>query len=72
MQITEALSGSAGLEGIRWMLTGTPLGELRRELGALLIDPGMLGPCRLRRVRFKPGRLTANYDVHIGAPGHDE
>src|SRR5207245_10061633 len=36
--------------------------------------PNMLGPCRLRRARFKPGRkLTAHYDVlvHIeGTEGH--
>lgn len=70
MHIAEALSGSAGLEGIRWVLTRAPLRALRRELGALLTDPGMLGPCYLRRVRFKPGhKLIAYYEVIIRAEG---
>ncbi len=71
MNVADALSGSAGLEGIRWMLNGTPLRALRRELGALLTAPDMLGSCQLRRVRFKPGQLLVYYDVHIGAEGDD-
>jgi len=70
MHIADALSGSAGLEGIRWMLTRAPLRALRGELGAMLTDPGMLGSCHLRRVRFKPGhKLIAYYDVNIRVGG---
>lgn len=71
MNLTEALSGSAGLEGIRWMLTGAPHRALRRELASLLATPGMLGPCYLRLARFRPARrLTAFYDVHIRIEGN--
>jgi hypothetical protein len=71
MNLADALSGRAGLEGIRWMLTRAPFRALRRELGALLIDPAMLGPCHLRRVRFKPGhKLLADYDATIRVEGN--
>ena len=71
MHIADALSGSAGLEGIRWMLTRAPLRALRHELAALLTDPGMLGSCYLRRVRFKPGhKLIAYYDATIRVAGN--
>jgi len=66
MNTADALSGIAGLEGIRWMLAGTPLRALRRELAALLTPPSRLGPSHLRLSRFSPGRkLEAFYDVHI-------
>ena len=69
MNLPDALSGRAKLEGIRWMLrSGAPRRALRRELSALLPASDMLGPCQLRYARFGPGRkLTAYYDalVHI-------
>ena len=65
------LSGDAKLEGVRWvLLSAAPRKALRNQLKALLFDPNLLGPCRLRRARFKPGRkLTAHYDVLVGTEG---
>ncbi len=70
MNMPDALSGSGGLEGIRWMLRGAPRRALRRELGTLLSAPNILGPCQLRRVRFKPGRkFIAWYDARVRRDG---
>src|SRR2546428_6073170 len=67
VNLVDALSGRAKLEGIQWMLrSGAPRRALRRELNALLLAPDMLGPCQLRYARFGPGRkLTAYYDALI-------
>src|SRR5437899_9248976 len=75
MNLADALSGRAKLEGIQWvLLSAAPRRALRDQLKVLLSAPTMLGPCRLRRARFKPGRkLTAHYDalVHIeGTEGY--
>ncbi len=75
MSIADMLSGPAKLEAIQWvLLSAAPRTVLTDQLKALLSAPNMLGPCRLRRARFKPGRkLTAHYDVlvHIeGTEGH--
>ena len=61
------LSGRAGAAGIQWLLFAPESRRaLRRELATLLDDRCALGPCRLRRAKFKPGRkLTAYYDVHL-------
>src|SRR5579864_3913184 len=70
MNIADALSENAGLEGSQWMLTGPPHRALRRELSAMLSAPTKIGPCRLRLARLKPGRrFTASYDVHVGIGG---
>jgi len=70
MNLADALSGSAGLDGIQWMLTGTPRRALRRELSALLTPPNMLGPCRLRSARLKPARrFVTFYDALIRVEG---
>ena len=71
MNLVDALSGHAKLEGIRWMLrSGAPRRALRRELCALLATPDMLGPCHLRYARFGPGReLTAHYDALVPIEG---
>ena len=73
MNLTDALSGRAKLEGIRWMLrSGAPRRALRRELRALLPAPDMLGPCQLRYARFGPGRkLTAYYDALVHVEGSE-
>src|SRR5437879_9425121 len=65
MSIADMLSGPAKLEAIQWvLLSAAPRRVLRDQLKALLSAPDMLGPCRLRRARFKPGRkLTGHYDV---------
>ena len=61
------LSGRAKLEGIQWLLRSAgPRRVLRDQLKSLLSNRSMLGPCRLRRAKFKPGRkLTAYYDALI-------
>src|SRR5690349_2218037 len=70
MNMADALSGSGGLEAIRWMLRGAPRRALRRELGTLLSAPNILGSCHLRRVRFKPGRkFIAWYDARVRRDG---
>src|SRR5207237_5988774 len=73
IDITDVLSGSAGVAGVQWALVGRPMRRvLRRELGRMLPDARILGPCRLRRAKYKPGRhLTAYFDVTIleGRPG---
>lgn len=48
------------------MLTRAPCKALRSELGALLAPPSMLGPCKLRLARLKPGRrFMVFYDAQI-------
>jgi len=71
VNIVDALSGRAKLEGIQWLLlSATPRRVLRDQLKSLLPAPNMLGPCRLRRVRFRPGRkLTAYYDARVRVEG---
>src|SRR6266849_1430347 len=71
MNIVAAPSGRAKLEGIQWLLlSATPRRVLRDQLKSLLPAPNMLGPCRLRRVRFRPGRkLTAYYDARVRVEG---
>ena len=67
MNLADSLSGCAGLEGIQWLLLApAPRRILRDQLKSLLSGRSMLGPCRLRRARFKPGRkLTAHYDALV-------
>ena len=71
MNLADALSGHAKLEGVQWvLLSAAPRRALRDQLKALLPAPNMLGPCRLRRARFKPGRkITAYYDVLVHIEG---
>ena len=71
MNVADALSWRAKLESLRWLLRGGPSRRaLRRELGALLPTPEMLGPCRLRYARVGPGRrLTGYYDALIRVEG---
>lgn|GEM_PF-836465 len=67
VRLQEALAGEAGIEGVCWVLGGRPMrGVIRDELRGLLSNPSDLGPCVLRRAKFKPGRkLTAYYDVGL-------
>ena len=67
MNVAEALSGRTRLDGIRWvLLSAAPRRALRDQLKAMLSAPAMLGPCRLRRAKFKPGRkLDAYYDALV-------
>lgn len=70
MNIVEALSGSAGLAGVQWILQGTPARKaLRRVLAQMSSEPDRLGPCRLQRAKFDPGRkLKAYYTVRLTPP----
>jgi aminoglycoside phosphotransferase (APT) family kinase protein len=66
-KLAEAISGRDGADGVRWVLQGPPLRQVvRRELRHALTEPELLGICRLRRARFRPGsRLSAWYDVGL-------
>lgn len=70
MELANVISGDAGLAGVRWLLLDRrPRRALRDELATMMEDPDLLGPCRLRRAKFKPGRkLTASYDVRLRDP----
>jgi hypothetical protein len=70
-RLTDALAGHGGAEGARWMLRApAPRALLRQQLAAMLPAGQPLGPCRLRRAKFKPGRrLNAWYDVDLGPAG---
>src|SRR5437879_12786001 len=71
MSFADMLSGPAKLEAIQWvLLSAAPRTVLTDQLKALLSAPNMLGPCHLRRARFKPGRkLTAHYEVLVHVEG---
>ena len=70
-RLAGALAGQDGAEGARWMLRASaPRALLRQQLAAMLPAGQPLGPCRLRRAKYKPGRrLNAWYDVDLGAAG---
>ena len=59
--------GREGLAGVQWALSGRPGRQaLRHGLASLLTDRARLGPCTLRRAKYKPGRkLTGYYDVAL-------
>jgi Ser/Thr protein kinase RdoA (MazF antagonist) len=73
MNFADALSGRAKAEGIQWLLlSAVPRRALRDQLKALLSAKTVLGTCRLRRARFKPGRkLRAYYDALIHIEGSE-
>jgi Phosphotransferase enzyme family len=70
VELADVLSGDAGLAGVRWLLLEpAPRRVLRHELATMLGDAHVLGPCRLRRAKFKPGRrLTAYYEADLRDP----
>ena len=67
MNLTGALSERTDLDALRWvLLSAAPRRILRNQLKAMLSAPARLGPCRLRRAKFKPGRkLDAYYDALV-------
>ncbi len=71
MTVADAVSGKEKMAGVCWLLVGRETEQLLRQtLSMLLGDAALLGPCHLRRVRFKPGhKLTANYDVCVQGHG---
>jgi hypothetical protein len=67
MRVDDVLSGRSGAPGVRGALRSSPL---RRRVRGAVVDalarPAPLGPCRLRRTKFKPGRkLTAYLDANV-------
>jgi len=73
LDIANALSGRAKVEGIQWLLRSpAPRRALRSQLKALLFAPALLGHCRLRRAKFKPGRrLRVYFDALVHIPGSE-
>jgi hypothetical protein len=71
--LSDALSGHGKLQELQRVLrSGRPREALRDLLKALLPVPAMLGPCRLKRAKFKPGRkLTNYYDAVVRMGGGD-
>src|SRR5262249_25362265 len=67
LNLTGALSERTELDALRWvLLSAAPRRILRSELKAMVSAPARLGPCRLRRAKFKPGRkLDAYYDALV-------
>jgi hypothetical protein len=62
LNISAALSGSAGLAEVQWLLLGAPahnalLGALKR----VLADGTTIGAIRLQRAKYKPGRYLTTY-----------
>ena len=71
LHVDEVLSGRTGALGVRGALRSSPW---RRNVRGVLVDamagPTPLGPCRLRRTKFKPGRkLTAYFDANVVGHG---
>jgi aminoglycoside phosphotransferase (APT) family kinase protein len=72
MNIAEALSGSAGLAGVQWLLREAPAhAALFQALKDVLERGTTIGAIRLERAKYKPGRYLLTYhavDLH-GANG---
>jgi hypothetical protein len=69
--VDDLLSGRSGAPGVRGALLSSPL---RRRVRGVVVNalarPTPLGPCRLRRTKFKPGRkLTAYLDANVAGQG---
>jgi aminoglycoside phosphotransferase (APT) family kinase protein len=65
--LTSALAGQAGLEGVQSLLLGEPAqAALRATLSRLLDGGATLGALTLQRAKYKPGRhLTAYYAAEL-------
>jgi aminoglycoside phosphotransferase (APT) family kinase protein len=65
----DLFSRRAGIPEVRWAIRGAaPKRAIRGAIQGLLEDGATVGACRLRRVKFKPGRkLTVTYDAWIRA-----
>jgi hypothetical protein len=62
LNITTALSGSAGLAGLHWLLLEAPAREaLLDTLNDLLEDGATISAIRLQRAKYKPGRYLLTY-----------
>jgi hypothetical protein len=69
LDLTTALSGSAGLAGVQWLLLEPPAREaLLGALKAVLGDGTTIGAIALQRAKYKPGRyLTTYHAVELSA-----
>jgi hypothetical protein len=67
MDHAQALSGSAGLAGLQWLLVGARAREaLRGALTGVLQGGAALGEVGLQRAKYKPGRyLTTYHAAHV-------
>src|SRR5437773_2356493 len=65
----DLFSRRAGIPEVRWALgDAAPKRAIRGAIQGLLEDGATVHACRLRRVKFKPGRkLTVTYDAWIRA-----
>jgi len=62
LDISTALSGSAGLAGVQWLLLEAPAHEaLLGALKNVLENGATLGALRLQRAKYKPGRYLTTY-----------
>ena len=62
LNISTALSGSAGLAGLHWLLREAPAHEaLLGTLKDVLEDGTTIGAIRLQRAKYKPGRYMTTY-----------
>jgi hypothetical protein len=62
LNISAALSGSAGLDGVQWLLLGAPAHDaLLGALERVLADGTTIGAIRLQRAKYKPGRYLTTY-----------
>lgn len=65
----DLFSGRDGLEAVRWALHGEgPRGAIRAAVAAQLEPGAALGPCRVVRSKYKPGRkLTVHIDACVAS-----
>ena len=62
LNIYTAISGSAGLAGVQWLLLEAPARDaLLAALKRVLADGTAVGAIRLQRAKYKPGRYLLTY-----------
>src|SRR4051812_21743364 len=62
LTISTALSGSAGLAGLHWLLLEAPAQEaLLSTLQGILENGATISAIRLQRAKYKPGRYLLTY-----------
>jgi hypothetical protein len=62
LNLSTALAGNAGLDGVQWLLLGAPAHDaLLGALHRVLEDGTTVGAIRLQRAKYKPGRYLTTY-----------
>src|SRR5688572_13682851 len=62
LNLSTALAGNAGLDGVQWLLLGAPAHDaLLGALHSVLEDGTTIGAIRLQRAKYKPGRYLTTY-----------